>query len=38
MDWQYYKKLNTNIEGARASFEKDCASLFNAVYPCMSSN
>lgn len=33
MDWQYYKKLNTNIEGARASFEKDCASLFNAVYP-----
>lgn len=32
MDWQYYKKVNTNIEGARASFEKDCASLFNLVY------
>jgi hypothetical protein len=29
MDWQDYKVRNTNIEGARAAFEKDCATLFN---------
>lgn len=32
MNWQDYKTKNTNIEGARAAFEKDCASLFNAIY------
>ncbi|MFH6989394.1 hypothetical protein ACHRVW_16765 [Flavobacterium collinsii] len=33
MSWQKYVIKNTNIEGARASFEKDCASLFRAIYP-----
>jgi hypothetical protein len=33
MDWQDYKVRNTNIEGARAAFEKDCATLFNTIYP-----
>jgi hypothetical protein len=32
MDWQDYKVRNTNIEGARAAFEKDCATLFNVIY------
>lgn len=32
MDWQDYKVRNTNIEGARAAFEKDCATLFNIIY------
>jgi hypothetical protein len=31
MDWQDYKVRNTNIEGARAAFEKDCATLFNTI-------
>lgn len=32
MDWQDYKVRNTNIEGARAAFEKDCATLFKVIY------
>lgn len=32
MDWHDYKVKNTNIEGSRAAFEKDCAALFNAIY------
>lgn len=32
MDWQDYKVRNTNIEGARAAFEKDCATLFSTIY------
>ncbi len=32
MDWHDYKIKNTNIEGARAAFEKDCATLFNSIY------
>ncbi|WP_445720136.1 NACHT domain-containing protein [Flavobacterium sp.] len=32
MDWQDYKIRNSNIEGARAAFEKDCATLFTAIY------
>lgn len=32
MDWHDYKVKNTNIEGSRAAFEKDCATLFNAIY------
>jgi len=33
MSWQKYVIKNTNIEGARASFEKDCATLFRTIYP-----
>lgn len=32
MDWQDYKVRNTNIEGARAAFERDCGTLFNVIY------
>lgn len=33
MSWQSYVIKNTNIEGARASFEVDCATLFRAIFP-----
>jgi len=33
MSWQEYKSKNTNIEGARAAFEDDCATLYRAIYP-----
>ena len=33
MSWQNYLIKNTNIEGARASFEADCATLFRAIFP-----
>ncbi|MEN2412150.1 NACHT domain-containing protein [Flavobacterium mesophilum] len=33
MSWQNYVIKNTNIEGARASFETDCATLFRTIYP-----
>lgn len=32
-NWQSYKDKHSNIEGARASFELDCAKLFKAIYP-----
>lgn len=32
MDWQDYKVRNTNVEGARAAFEKDCTTLFNIIH------
>jgi hypothetical protein len=32
-DWHDYVKLNTNQEGARAKFEKDCESLLKRLYP-----
>lgn len=32
MDWNDYKIKQTNIEGARASFEKDCTTLFKKIY------
>lgn len=32
MDWRDYKAKNTNIEGARAAFENDCATLFNVIH------
>ena len=33
MSWQNYVIKNANIEGARASFEVDCATLFRAIFP-----
>lgn len=32
-DWQDYKIRHTNNEGARASFEKDCGTLYTKKYP-----
>lgn len=33
MDWENYRSKHTNIEGARAAFEKDCTTLFRAINP-----
>lgn len=32
-DWQNFKALHHNIEGAREGFEKACETLFRKVYP-----
>ena len=33
MDWENYRSKHTNIEGARAAFERDCTTLFRAINP-----